>query len=93
MSMSHSLGQGNGQLTLLLTLLPGWSRFSNVNIRVNIGEKVERINTSGDPNHMDKQAFWSTVGTLCCIAQQMSFNIIGVYSPPSADDTFYDQLI
>ena len=32
------------------------------------------------------------VGIKIMLSQQMSFNIIGVYRPPSADDTFYDQL-
>ena len=36
-------------------LLPDQSRFSNANIGINIKEKVGRINTSGKPDHMDKQ--------------------------------------
>ncbi len=57
---SHLSRWGNGQLTalwtlLLPTLLPGQSRFSNVNIGVNIGEKVEGTITSYDPDHKDKQ--------------------------------------
>ena len=32
------------------------------------------------------------VGIKIILSKQMSFNIIGVYRPPSADDTFYDQL-
>ncbi len=45
----------NSQLCgpLLLILLPGQSRFSNVNIRVNIEEKVEGTNTSYGPDHTD----------------------------------------
>ncbi|XP_042273696.1 prothymosin alpha-A isoform X1 [Thunnus maccoyii] len=41
--------------SLLPTLLPRRSRFSNVNIGVNIEEKVERINTSCYPDHIDEQ--------------------------------------
>ncbi len=58
--MGHSSGWGNGRLTalwtfLLSTLLPGQSRFSNVNIGVNFKENVEGTNTSSDPNPIDKQ--------------------------------------
>ncbi len=60
MTTGHSSGQGNGLLTalwtlLLPTLLPGRSRFTNRNIRVNIKEKVEEINTSYNSDHIDKQ--------------------------------------
>ncbi len=55
---SHSSRWGNGQLTalwtlLLLYLLPGWSRFLNVNIGGNTKANVKGLNTTCNPGCMD----------------------------------------
>ncbi len=55
MAFDYSSGYTALWTLLLPTLLPGRSRFSNENIRVNIEEKVEGTNTNYDPNHIDKQ--------------------------------------
>ncbi len=54
--MSHSSGYGNGNgNSLLCKLCDLASQCSSVNIRVNVGGKVEGINTSYNPNHINEQ--------------------------------------